>query len=136
MKRAFKNIGLICTVVFLIPLISALPLQFNQKQSQKSNTKIAQLSLKNGEEIFKPSNWIACAALLASTDRTAVASRLNCFFIRGTPLNYCCNILKIVQKRCLASKHCQNGTDLWCSRAIDLKFKWKHNKHFIRTNFR
>lgn len=59
MKRAFKNIYLICTLLVFIPLISSLPLQIDQKQLQKSNAQNKPESQKNYEEIFKPSNWIA-----------------------------------------------------------------------------
>jgi hypothetical protein len=59
MKRAFKKICLICTVLIFIPLISSLPLQIDQKQLQKSNAQNKPESPKNEEEIFNPSNWIA-----------------------------------------------------------------------------
>jgi len=58
MKRAVKNIGLICTVLVFTPFIFSLPLPFNQKQPQKTNVRNTPGS-ERLEEILKPSNWIA-----------------------------------------------------------------------------
>jgi hypothetical protein len=59
MKCAFKNICLVCSVLFFIPLIFSSPLQLHQKHRQKSITQNKTVSTKNDEEISTPSNWIA-----------------------------------------------------------------------------
>ena len=57
MKQAFKNIGLICTVLIFLPFFSSL--QFYQQQSQKTITQNKTASTKNEAELFNPSSWIA-----------------------------------------------------------------------------
>lgn len=59
MKRAYKKIGLICTVLILIPFISFLPLQINQKQSEQTSIPKVVNAEQVDPEILKPSNWIA-----------------------------------------------------------------------------
>lgn len=60
MKQAFKKKGLICIVLVFIPITTSfLPLQFSQRQFQKSTSQNKPESPKTDEEIFKPSNWIA-----------------------------------------------------------------------------
>jgi len=59
MKQAFKKIGLICSVLVFIPLISSFFMKFNQMQSQKLNLQTTTTSIKIDKEIFRPSNWIA-----------------------------------------------------------------------------
>jgi len=59
MKQAFKNIGLICTVLIFIPFISSLFLQINQKQLEPTNARQAAKAEKLDPEIFNPANWIA-----------------------------------------------------------------------------
>lgn len=59
MKQAFKNIGLICTVLIFIPFIASLFLQINQKQLEPTNARQAAKAEKLDPEIFNPANWIA-----------------------------------------------------------------------------
>jgi hypothetical protein len=59
MKRPFKKIGLICTVLVFSPFIFSFPLQVNQQQLIKATTQNNVVSPNNNEELLKPSNWIA-----------------------------------------------------------------------------
>lgn len=73
MNRAIKNIGLIGTVLIFIPLISSLPLQINQKQSEPTNVRHESKAERLDPEIVKSSNWIARGGCWDFSKKTIIA---------------------------------------------------------------